>query len=154
MAQSLHAVREAAIDGRMHNIFIRRTQLERLQQTLINEANVIQDAIRQDTGFTASEATVEYLLTLRTLKEYHQSLDPARALRDEYAIARGEDAPDQREPVGIIYIVPSKHTFFYSTVTAVAGALAAGDCVVIEVPTPIIPVNVDERQIKSLMSYI
>ena len=133
MAASLQAVREAALDGRMHNVVTRRTQLEALQQTLLDNTDTIQDAICADTGYVAPEAAAEYLLTLNTLKEYHQSLDIDRALQDEYAIARGEDAASRRDPVGIVYIVPTSYTVFYSVLVAVAGALTAGNCIVIEV---------------------
>ncbi|KAJ5505529.1 Aldehyde dehydrogenase N-terminal [Penicillium expansum] len=132
MAASLRAVREAVLDGRMHNIFTRRTQLEALQQTLLDRADAIQDAILADTSYVASEAAVEYLLTLNTLKEYHKSLNIDRALQDEYAIARGEDGANRRDPVGIVYIVPTSYTIFYSVLVAVAGALTAGNCIVIE----------------------
>ncbi|EKV04280.1 PutA family dehydrogenase, putative [Penicillium digitatum] len=134
MAASLQAVREAALDGRMHNVVTRRTQLEALQQTLLDNTDTIQDAICADTGYVAPEAAAEYLLTLNTLKEYHQSLDIDRALQDEYAIARGEDAASRRDPVGIVYIVPTSYTVFYSVLVAVAGALTAGNCIVIELP--------------------
>ncbi|KAJ5598862.1 hypothetical protein N7537_008946 [Penicillium hordei] len=116
----------------MHNIFTRRTQLEALQQTLLDKADAIQDAILASTSYVASEAAVEYILTLDALKEYHQALDIDRALQDEYAIARGEDAAGQRDPVGIVYIVPTSYTVFYSVLVAVAGAITAGDCIVIE----------------------
>lgn len=133
MAASLRAVREAVLDGRMHNTFTRQTQLEALQQTLLDKSDAIQDAILADTSYVASEAAVEYLLTLNTLKEYHKSLNVDRALQDEYAIARGEDAANRRDPMGIVYIVPTSYTVFYSILVAVAGALTAGNCIVIEV---------------------
>ena len=71
--------------------------------------------------------------TYSTLKEYHNTLNIDRALQDEYAIARGEDAASRRDPVGIVYIVPTSYTIFYSVLVAVAGALTAGNCIVIEV---------------------
>jgi acyl-CoA reductase-like NAD-dependent aldehyde dehydrogenase len=133
MSHSLQAVREAAIDGRLHNIFIRREQLEALQRKLLEQADAIENAIRSDSGYAASEVAVEYLLTLKSLKEYHQSLNAERALKDEYAIARGEDDANRTVPIGIVYIVPTSYTPFYSIITAVAGAITAGNCVVIEV---------------------
>ncbi|KAJ5211097.1 PutA family dehydrogenase [Penicillium cf. griseofulvum] len=134
MAASLQAVREAALDGRMHNIITRRAQLEALQQTLLDKVDAIQDAICTDTGYVANEAAAEYLLTLNTLKEYHQSLDIDRASLDEYAITRGEDAVSRRDNLGIVYIVPTRYTVFYSVLVAVAGGLTAGNCIVIEFP--------------------
>lgn len=137
MAHSLSAVREAAIDGRMHNIITRRTQLEALQRALLDQADAIETAIRHDTGHSASEAAVEYLVTVRALKECHQSLGVERALQDESAIARGEDAAGRRDPVGIVCISAANYMVFNSVLVAVASALAAGNCVVIEVRYPL-----------------
>ncbi|OQE26082.1 hypothetical protein PENFLA_c007G07422 [Penicillium flavigenum] len=152
MAASLRAVREAALDGRMHNVFTRRTQLEALHQALLDKADIIQGAICADTDYAAPEAAVEYLLTLDTLKEYHQTLNIDRAHQDEYAIARGEDAASRREPVGIVYIVPTSYTVFYSVLVAVAGALTAGNCIVIELPisTQALPVLIKKLLESSL----
>ncbi|KAJ5034805.1 Aldehyde dehydrogenase family 3 member B1 [Penicillium chrysogenum] len=152
MAASLQAVREAALDGRMHNILTRRAQLEALQKALLDKADTIKGAIRADTDYAAPEAAVEYLLTLNALKEYHQSLNIDRAHQDEYAIARGEDAASRREPVGIVYIIPTSYTIFYSVLVAVAGALTAGNCVVIELPisTQALPVLIKKLLQSSL----
>lgn len=67
------------------------------------------------------------------LEEHYRSLDAETALKDEYAIARGEDFAERQDPIGIAYIVPTTYTLFYSTIVAVGAALAAGNCVVIEV---------------------
>lgn len=53
MAASLQAVREAALDGRMHNILTRRAQLEALQKALLDKADTIKGAIRADTDYAA-----------------------------------------------------------------------------------------------------
>jgi acyl-CoA reductase-like NAD-dependent aldehyde dehydrogenase len=133
MSQTLQPIREAAIDGRTKNIIWRQIQLENLQRTLIDNADTIQAAIQQDSAYTATEAAIEYCLTLKCLNENYESLDVEQALRDEYAVARGENAGDFRDPVGIVYIVPTTHNFFYSIIGAVGAAITAGNCVVIEV---------------------
>lgn len=133
MSQTLQPIREAAIDGRTKNIIWRQIQLENLQRTLIDNADTIQAAIQQDNAYTATEAAIEYCLTLKCLNENYDSLDVEQALKDEYSIARGENAEDFRDPVGIVYIVPTIHNFFYSVVSSVGAAITAGNCVVIEV---------------------
>lgn len=132
MSQTLQSIREAAIDGRAKNIIWRQIQLENLQRTLIDNADTIQAAIQQDSAYTSTEAAIEYCLALKCLNENYESLDVEQALKDEYAIARGQDAEDFRDPVGIVYIVPTTHNFFYSIVSAVGAAITAGNCVVIE----------------------
>lgn len=133
MSQALQAVREAAIDGRGKNVIWRQVQLENLQQALIDNADAIQCEIQRDNDYTPSEVTIEYCLTLKCLCENYQSLNVERALEEEYAIAKGQDAESHRDPVGIVYIVPTAHNLFYSVVSAVGAALTAGSCVVIEV---------------------
>lgn len=143
MSQILQSVREAAVDGRMQNVIWRQVQLENLQRTLIENVDAIQAAIKKDNGYTDSEAAIEYYLTLKCLNENYETLNVEQALKDEYAIARKEDVENRREPVGIVYIVPSAHTFFYSAFSAIGAALTAGNCVVIEVRrTTICPGNI------------
>ncbi|CRG83449.1 Isoleucine--tRNA ligase [Talaromyces islandicus] len=132
MAQSLQAVREAAIDGRMHNVIYRQLQLESLQKTLFEHANAIQKAISKDSGHSANETAIEYLLAMDNLNNHYQSLDYKSTLNDEYAILKGEDRDGRQEPFGIVYIVPTNYTLFYSVIVAVSAAIAAGNCVVIE----------------------
>lgn len=133
MSQTLQSIREAAIDGRTKNIIWRQIQLENLQRTLIDNACSIQAAIQQDSAYTSTEAAIEYCLTLNCLNENYESLDVEQCLKDEYAVARGENAENFRDPVGIVYIVPTTHNFFFSVVSAVGAIITAGNCVVIEV---------------------
>lgn len=133
MAHTLQAVREAVIDERMHNVICRQLQLESLQRTLFEHANAIEQAISKDSGHTANEASIEYLLAMNDLNAHYQSLDPRAALMDEYAALRNEDREERHEPYGIVYIVLTSHTVFYSVIVAVSAAIATGNCVVIEV---------------------
>lgn len=133
MAQSLQAVREAAIDGRIHNVIYRQLQLESLQKTLFEHADAIKQAISKDSCHGDNETAIEYLLAMKNLTAHYQSLDFKSTLKDEYAILKGEDREGRQEPFGIVYIVPTNYTLFYSVIVAVSAAIAAGNCVVIEV---------------------
>jgi acyl-CoA reductase-like NAD-dependent aldehyde dehydrogenase len=132
--QDLWAVKAAAIDGRGRNVFYRKTQLEKLQGALVKESPTIEDVIVADTGCLPSEARLEFSLALRALRDRYIELDLARELELEYRIAKGANAPDTREPYGIAILhVSQQHTPFYSTVAPLCAALAAGNCVILQV---------------------
>lgn len=133
MSRALQAVREAAIDGRLQNVIYRQAQLEKLQKVFVENAEAVERAIRKDSGHSGSEAAVEFILTLQAIKAYYETLDETEALHSEYALARGEDAAGRQDGIGIVYIVPTNYTLFYSVVVTTSAAIAAGNCVVIEV---------------------
>ena len=131
MAQNFAALRAAAVDARAHNIFYRQTQLEKLHESLRKETAAILDAIVNDNGSTRAEAAIEYYAAMKCARDAYQLLQPAKALEAEYLVAAGKDAPQNREPVGIVYIEPIRHTFFYSVVSPVCSAIASGNSVVV-----------------------
>ncbi|TKA76331.1 hypothetical protein B0A49_02688 [Cryomyces minteri] len=129
MPKPLQRIREAAIDGRTQNIYYRQTQLELLNDTLVQNSETIQQAIIHDSCNNEVEARIEYSLALLSLREQYTGLSAAKSLEEEYAIAQGKDAPDRREGVGIVYIVPTAYTMFYSVIAPLGAAIAAGNCV-------------------------
>jgi acyl-CoA reductase-like NAD-dependent aldehyde dehydrogenase len=133
MTTPFSRIRAAAVDGRLCNVYWRQGQLENLHAALISHSHEIRDAIRQDTGNTASEARIEYLLALSAIKELYSSLDPAKELRDEYSTANGIDSPLARQPAGLAYIDPASYSMFYSVLSPLAAAIAAGNCVIVRV---------------------
>ncbi|QDS74300.1 hypothetical protein FKW77_003808 [Venturia effusa] len=130
-SQPFSRIRAAAVDGRLANVFERQNQLKRLHAGLVKGADSIQEAIVKDTGNTKAEAAVEFSLTLSILKKQLASLNPEKELEKEYRIAKGVDAADRREAIGIAYIEPAKHTFFYSVVVPLSVAITAGNCVIV-----------------------
>lgn len=132
MATPFSKIRSAAIDGRVHNPFYRKVQLKKLHDKLADNATEIQKAIADDTGHRPAEVKAEYWLALRCVAESYTSIDPKQYLKDEYAIAASKDAPDAREPVGIVVIEPAIHTFAFSLLSALSPALAAGNCIVVQ----------------------
>ncbi|OCL07458.1 ALDH-like protein [Glonium stellatum] len=125
-------IRAAAIDGRLSNIYYRRTQLEQLHDSLTQNAQAIRNAIVHDSRNTQAEAAIEYHLALSSLKEQYSSLDPTSALEYEYRVEHGVDAPDRRERAGLVYIVPTVHTLFFSVISPLSAAIAAGNCVIVQ----------------------
>lgn len=131
MAHPFPRIEAAAIDGRLHTVYHRQVQLERLCKALVDNVNEVKRAIEQDYDYSPQEIATEYHQTLTTVKQYYALLDPKEAHEEEYLVANGKDAPQNRMPAGIVYIEPTMHTFFYSSIAPLAAALAAGNCVVL-----------------------
>lgn len=123
----------ANVDGRTQNTRYRQAQFHRLQSVLVEHVAEIQDAIRADSGHTQQEIRAEIVLALQELRTHYTSLSLQKDLEVEYRIANGQDNPDNVAGVGIVYIVPSIHTLFFSVISALTAALAAGNCIVLEV---------------------
>ncbi|KAJ9649320.1 hypothetical protein H2199_000095 [Coniosporium tulheliwenetii] len=132
MARLFQRIREAAIDGRTQNVYYRQSQLERLRDVLVQNEEALQQAIVKDSGNSVTEAKIEYSLALLALKDQYASLNPAAALEEEYAISHGKDAPQRTEGAGIVNIVPTAYTLLYSVITPLCAAIAAGNCVILE----------------------
>jgi hypothetical protein len=131
MSSHFAALQAAAIDGRTHSIYYRQHQLEALHQALLDHSSEIKNAIAADTEHTPAEIAIEIHLALSALKTSYETLQPAKALADEYLIASGKDAPTNRIPYGIAYIEPCTHTMLYSIVAPLSAAIAAGNCAIV-----------------------
>lgn len=123
----------ADIDGRVHNTRYRQAQFHRLQAVLVEHVAEIQDAIRADSGHSAQEVRAEVILALQELRTHYESLSLEKDLEKEYRIANGKDSLDGSRGAGIVYLVPCTHTLFFSVISALTAALAAGNCIVLEV---------------------
>ena len=130
-------IQAAVTDGRTRNVYYRQTQLLRLHKNLVQEADNIITVIKSDTGNSRTEAIVEYSLALSVLKERNAELDPEQELRDEYSVAKGQDAARTRVGVGVVFIqAQTEHTPFFSVIAPLSAAIAAGNCVIIQVRYP------------------
>lgn len=129
----LERIDAAAIDGRAHNIRYRQHQLLLLSVFVQNHADRICQAITRDTGFSEEEAVFELLQSAKAIKTLYEQLDLQAALEEEYSIANNKDNISARVPVGIVFIRPGQHSKLFSIISPAAAALAAGNCVVVEV---------------------
>ena len=127
------AVHAAAVDGRASNIFYRLSQLEKLHNGLVGASAKVQEAIIADSRCTSDEARFEYSLALGALRERYKELDYGVALEEEYRVAKGQSAETLREGFGLVAIRPAEHTLVFSIIAPLAAAIAAGNCVVIQV---------------------
>ncbi|KAJ5536251.1 aldehyde dehydrogenase PutA [Penicillium frequentans] len=122
----------AEIDGRMHSIRYRQTQFHRLQSALVQHIEEIKYAILEESGHSLEEVSAEICLALDEIRNHYTSLDLDKDLQEEYSIAYGKDRRGGRRGAGIVYIIPIDHTLFYSVISVLAAALAAGNCFILE----------------------
>lgn len=94
--------------------------------------------MRTDSHNTAAEIEVEYHLAVDCVKRVFAQIDFAKEVKEEYAVARGEDAPLRRVGAGTVYIAPATgHTLLYGVISPLSAAIAAGNCVVVELGTTV-----------------
>lgn len=134
MTKSIPDLKAAVIDGRAEAPRFKQRQLLDLHTALQSAHLDIIDAICTDTRHTRVEAEVEYQLSTHAVKEHYSSLDIADLLEAEYSLAHSKDHTTRRVPYGCAYIVPDNHSLLYSTISPIAAAVAAGNCVAIELP--------------------
>lgn len=130
-------LRAAVVDGRTENVRYRQNELQAFHATLRNNSDRIRSAILQDnygssTG-VSSEVESEFYYAMSAVKQFYSSLDFEQSLKDEYLIANGADNTKRRIGKGLVIIRPTTHTRFYSIVCPIAAAVAAGNCVCLEV---------------------
>lgn len=127
------SIESAATDGRARAPRYIQRQLANLHKAITTNAKQIQDVIVVDTNVRSQEAQLEIYLAVSTVKDLYDSFSVEEALSKEYQVARGEDWRDRNDAVGVVYLRPQSHTLLYSIVSPLANAIAAGNCVVIEV---------------------
>lgn len=126
----LTAVSESRTSPARH----RQQQLQRLHETLVSAATPLSAALARDSPrHTPAEIEAEFSLAADAVRHFYDSIDVAAEHDEEYAVARGKNSPSRRVPVGLVLIKPSKHTRLFSAVSAVAAAIAGGNCVILEV---------------------
>ncbi|RAK97979.1 aldehyde dehydrogenase PutA [Aspergillus ibericus CBS 121593] len=130
--QPFQRIIAAEIDGRCQNIRYRQNQFHRLQSVLVQNIDLIKDAIAADSGHSEEEVRAEICLAVKEIRTHYASLDLKKDLEVEYRVAHGKDNTDGRRGVGIVYVVPCSHTMFFSVIAALSAAIAAGNCVILE----------------------
>lgn len=130
---AIDRLQESVVDGRTENGRYRQDQLQRLHRTLREEASQIIAALVADSKSSSSEVDAEYYLGMEAVRHFYDSLDFEKDLKDEYSVVRGEDNLKRRVGAGLVVIRPTSHTRFYSILAPLAAAIAAGNCVILEV---------------------
>ncbi|KAL4876677.1 Aldehyde/histidinol dehydrogenase [Aspergillus karnatakaensis] len=122
----------AEIDGRAQTIRYRQGQFHRLQSSLVQHIDKIKNAIQTDSGHAVEEVQAEICLALKEIRTHYLSLNLDEDLEKEYRVANGKDNVDAARGIGIVYIIPSTHTMFFSVISALSAAMAAGNCIILE----------------------
>ncbi|KAL4927329.1 uncharacterized protein BDV17DRAFT_267407 [Aspergillus undulatus] len=120
------------IDGRAQNTRYRQSQFHSLQSSLVSNIEAIRSALTADSGNAPEEVQAEICLTLKEIRTHYDSLSLEDDLEREYRVAHGKDNGDGARGRGTVYVIPASHTMAFSVVSALAGAIAAGNCVILE----------------------
>ncbi|KAH8197353.1 hypothetical protein TruAng_008483 [Truncatella angustata] len=138
----------AVIDGRTENIRYRQNQIHSLHAALRNEAGLVCSALARDSQASPAEVETEYYLAMDTIRHWYETIDFAEEHKKEYLpVTEGKDNTTRRLGVGLVIIRPTSHTRFYSVVAPLAAAIAAGNCVILELEDTLLQVDSVLRKI-------
>lgn len=135
MAESaaIERLQMSVVDGRTENGRYRQYQLQALHKVLREEAGRICSALLADSRSSRAEVETEFYLSMDAVRHFYDSLDFEGELQEEYSVVHGQDNLGRRVGVGMVIIRPTGHTRFYSVVSPLAAAIAAGNCIFLEV---------------------
>ena len=129
----LNTLKATVVDGRTENVRWRQNEIQNLHAALRENMDTICHAISKDSSSSTADAEKEFFLTIDAIRHSYKTLDFDRLLKEEYSVKNGKDNLDRRVGLGLVTIRPTMHTRFYSIVTPLVAAIAAGNCVVLEV---------------------
>jgi acyl-CoA reductase-like NAD-dependent aldehyde dehydrogenase len=132
-SQSFPQLLISRLEGRAQSPLYKQGQFHRLYDELKVQEDSIKAAIRSDTGDSATEVDIEFALTLSELRIHHGSINLQVDLDAERKVETGRDNISRALPFGIVYIVPTTQNLLYSVISALCAALAAGNCIILEV---------------------
>lgn len=129
---TIATLRGAVTECRFENVRYRQDQFHALHAALRENSDAICQAISKDSRCTAADAETEFFLAMDAVQKSYESLKFEEALEQEYLVTKGKNNTGRRAGVGLIAIQPQLHSRFYSVVAPVAAALAAGNCILLE----------------------
>jgi acyl-CoA reductase-like NAD-dependent aldehyde dehydrogenase len=135
---SLQQLRASVADGRAQNSRFKQKQLLSLHVELQAQADAICTAISEDTQNSAAEIETEFYLTMTALRHFYESIDFAQDLKEEYLITKGVDYASRRVGSGLVVLRPATYTRLFSIIVPIAAAIAAGNCILLEVIPPLL----------------
>ncbi|KIW19375.1 hypothetical protein PV08_03670 [Exophiala spinifera] len=128
--ESFSRIQTACLEGRAQSVLFRQRLFHSLYSTLKASASKIKDAIVADTGHNEADVTLEYTLAISELRTHYDELNLEEDINSQHSL----ENLNATTSAGIIYLIPSKHNLFYSVISALTASLAAGNCVVVELP--------------------
>lgn len=126
-------LRATVIDNRLENLRWRQNQIHALHAALRTNVDLICEAISQDVSSSVEVAEKEFYLTMDALRQVYETLDFEQSIKDQSLVKLGKDNLGRRVPFGLVAIRPVEHSRLYSVTGPVVAALAAGNCILLEV---------------------
>jgi acyl-CoA reductase-like NAD-dependent aldehyde dehydrogenase len=126
-------VQSANLDGRANVFRHKERELLHLYGALTKSAKTIKLAIQADSDLTSAEADFEFVLALSELKLHYKTLSMQKDLQEIRRFEKGKSHAQRSRPVGIVYIIPSNQSVFFSIISALTAVVTAGCCIVLEV---------------------
>lgn len=121
------------LEERAQSIRHKQLQFHHLYAALTKSAAELKLAVQADLGQTLAEVDFEFTLALSELRTHYNYLNLKKDLETARRIEFGTENPEGTRPVGIVYIVPAKWNLCYSVLSPLGAAMAAGNCVILEV---------------------
>ncbi|KAF5870410.1 putative aldehyde dehydrogenase protein [Botrytis fragariae] len=129
-------LRASVIDGRFDNVRYRQNELQSLHKVLRNNVDRLTSAISEDFFGHVRKIDTEVLcvfyLASDVIRRSYQTLNFKESISNEYKVANGIDFLSRKIGKGLVVIRPTTHTRFYSVICPIAIAIAAGNCVCLE----------------------
>jgi acyl-CoA reductase-like NAD-dependent aldehyde dehydrogenase len=129
----IQRLRASVTDRRAQNSRFKQKQLLSLHVELLAQADAICTAISEDTQNSTAEVETEFYLTMTALRHFYESIDFAQDVKEEYLVTKGVDNTSRRVGAGLVVIRPTTYTRLFSIIVPIAAAIAAGNCILLEV---------------------
>ena len=123
----------AQVEGTAASTRHQQSQLQRLHKALADAKVDLISAIKDDHDHSDFEAAFEYCSALSSTRNHYESKDIAMEVEKSRSLELGKDNLHRAVGVGIVYIIPTSHTPLHSIVSPLSAAIAAGNCVIVEV---------------------
>jgi acyl-CoA reductase-like NAD-dependent aldehyde dehydrogenase len=136
LESKVNTIRASFEAGKFTSLSHRTCQISKIYRILQEKSEVICKAIANDDRCSGANARAEYHLTMDGIRKIHAGLKVP--LAENYAAGwaqkyYGKDYSQRRVPLGVVAIRSTSHSRFYSILTVLTAAIAAGNVVVLEV---------------------
>ncbi|KAH7110260.1 hypothetical protein EDB81DRAFT_894828 [Dactylonectria macrodidyma] len=125
-------VKATATENRLRDLWHRKKQLLSFHTLLTKNVGEVTQALSTDDAISQSEAQRVLAVTLLEITTHYDSLNLKKELKSEYRVKWGKDNEDRRIRAPLVYISSCDFNLFYSVLSALSAATAAGSCCLIK----------------------
>ena len=124
----------AHVEGSAQSIRHRQRECHQLQHALVKDKSLLIGALRDDNGYSETEALFEFGLTLWELRQVYETINMDAYNSSNRAIEEGRREAHHISGAGVVYIIPARSkSSLFNVLSPLAAATAAGTCVIVEV---------------------